>query len=61
MSSLLSGTKIAVLGGDDRELILIDELVKRAVLKVAGFPSSKLCDGASAVNSVEDACREQKS
>ncbi|MDD3879295.1 MAG: dipicolinate synthase subunit DpsA [Syntrophomonas sp.] len=61
MSSLLSGKRIAVLGGDDRELILISELVKRgAILKVAGFPSSKLCDGASAVNSVEDACRDAK-
>jgi dipicolinate synthase subunit A len=61
VSSLLSGTKIAVLGGDERELILISELLKRgAILKVAGFPSSKLCDGASAVNSVEDACRDAK-
>ncbi|MDD4802505.1 MAG: dipicolinic acid synthetase subunit A, partial [Syntrophomonas sp.] len=35
MSSVLSGIKIAVLGGDDRELILISELVKRGATVVA--------------------------
>ncbi len=61
MSSLLSGIRITVLGGDDRELILIADLVQKgAILKVAGFPPSRLCEGAMAVNSVEDACREAK-
>ena len=43
MSSVLSGIKIAVLGGDDRELILVNELVKMgAAVVVAGFPRDKL-------------------
>jgi len=55
----LSGVKIAVLGGDDRELILISELVKMgATLAVAGFPRDKIVQGAFAVNSVETACKE---
>ncbi len=59
MSSVLSGVKIAVLGGDDRELILISELVKMgATLAVAGFPREKVVQGAFAVNSVETACKE---
>lgn len=59
MSSVLSGVKIAVLGGDDRELILISELVKMgATLAVAGFPRDKIVQGAFAVNSVETACKE---
>ncbi len=61
MSSLLSGIKIAILGGDERELILIAELVKRgAIIKVAGFPSFQLSVGAMAVSSVEEACWETK-
>jgi dipicolinate synthase subunit A len=59
LSSVLSGVKIAVLGGDDRELILISELVKMgATLAVAGFPRDKIVQGAFAVNSVETACKE---
>ncbi|NLF45698.1 MAG: dipicolinate synthase subunit DpsA [Syntrophomonadaceae bacterium] len=59
MSSVLSGVKIAVLGGDDRELILISELVKMgATIAVAGFPREKVVQGAFAVNSVEKACKE---
>jgi len=55
----LSGVKIAVLGGDDRELILISELVKMgATLAVAGFPRDKIVQWAFAVNSVETACKE---
>ena len=58
MSSVLSGVKIAVLGGDDRELILISELVKMgATLAVAGFPREKITQGAFTVNSVETACK----
>ncbi|MDD3269199.1 MAG: dipicolinate synthase subunit DpsA [Syntrophomonadaceae bacterium] len=59
MSSVLSGTKIAVLGGDERELILISELVKMgATVAVVGFPKGKMAHGASPVNSVEEACKE---
>lgn len=57
MSSVLSGIKIAVLGGDDRELILICELVKMgATVVVAGFPRGKVPHGAFTVNTVEEAC-----
>jgi len=59
LSSVLSGVKIAVLGGDDRELILISELVKMgATIAVAGFPREKMVQGAFAVNSVETACKD---
>lgn len=56
MSSLLSGIKIAVVGGDDREIFLINELVKMgATVVVAGFPREKTCPGALVVNTVEEA------
>ncbi|MBO8159403.1 dipicolinate synthase subunit DpsA [Thermosyntropha sp.] len=59
MSSVLSGIKIAVLGGDDRELILISELVRMgATLVVAGFPKEKVGHGAFVVKSVEEACKD---
>lgn len=59
VSSVLSGLKIAVLGGDDRELILICELVKMgATVAVAGFPKEKVAHGAFSVNSVEEACKD---
>ncbi|HCF50414.1 MAG TPA: dipicolinic acid synthetase subunit A [Syntrophomonas sp.] len=59
MSSVLSGIKIAVLGGDDREAILVHELVKMgATVTVAGFPRDMVCHGALPVNTVEDACKE---
>lgn len=59
MSSVLSGVKIAILGGDDRELILISELVKMgATLVVAGFPKEKIVHGAFTVNTVEKACKD---
>lgn len=58
MSTVLSGLKIAVLGGDARELILIAELVKMGTtVAVAGFPKEKVPPGAYCVNTVEDACR----
>lgn len=59
MSSVLSGIKIAVLGGDDREVILVHALVTMgATVTVAGFPRDMVCHGALAVNSVDEACRE---
>lgn len=59
MSSVLSGIKIAVLGGDDREIILVSELVKMgATVVVAGIPRDKIGHGAFTVNNIEDACKE---
>ncbi|SHH06157.1 dipicolinate synthase subunit A [Thermosyntropha lipolytica DSM 11003] len=59
MSSVLSGTKIAVLGGDDREIILISELVKMgATVVVAGFPKEKVGHGAFVVKNAEEACKD---
>ncbi|NLB17522.1 MAG: dipicolinate synthase subunit DpsA [Syntrophomonadaceae bacterium] len=59
MCSILSGIKIAVLGGDDRELILVEELVRiGATVAVAGFPKERVCHGAFVVNSVEQACKD---
>lgn len=61
MSSVLSGIKIAVLGGDDREIILISELVKMgATVVTAGIPRDRICHGAFSVNTVEDACKESE-
>jgi len=58
VSSPLSGVKIAVLGGDDRELVLISELVRMsATVVVVGFPRDKIVHGAFAVNTVEEACK----
>lgn len=58
MSSALSGVKIAVLGGDDRELILIAELVTLgATVTVVGFPREKLKHGAFVGKSVEEALK----
>ncbi|MGI5879779.1 MAG: dipicolinate synthase subunit DpsA [Syntrophomonadaceae bacterium] len=59
MSSVLSGVKIAVLGGDDRELVLITELVKMgATVGVVGFPRDKVAHGAFVINTVEEACKD---
>jgi len=59
VSSALSGIKIAVLGGDDRELILTNELVKMgATVVVAGFPKDKVGPGAFVVYTVEEACKD---
>ena len=55
MSSALSGVKIAVLGGDDRELILASELVTLgATVTVIGFPRERLKHGAFISKTVED-------
>jgi dipicolinate synthase subunit A len=59
VSSVLSGVKIAVLGGDDRELILVSELVKMgATVAVAGFPQDSIGPGAFMVHTVDEACKE---
>jgi dipicolinate synthase subunit A len=58
LSSILSGIKIAVVGGDNREIILISELVKMgATVVVAGFPKEKISYGASVVRNLEEALR----
>lgn len=58
MSSALSGVKIAVLGGDDRELILAAELVTLgATVTVAGFPRERIKHGAFVGRTVEEALR----
>lgn len=57
MSSVLSGIKIAVVGGDDRELVLISELVKMgATVVVTGFPKDRVGHGVFSVSTVEEAC-----
>lgn len=59
MSSVLSGIKIAVLGGDDRELILVAELVRMgATVVVAGFPRERVGHGAFVATQLIDACKE---
>ena len=61
VSSVLSGVKIAVVGGDDRELILVDELVKMgATVVVAGFPREKVGHGAFVVNTVEEVSKDME-
>jgi len=58
VSSALSGIKIAVVGGDDRELVLISELVRLgATISVVGFPRNLVKQGSYVVNTVEEACR----
>jgi len=58
VSSALSGIKIAVVGGDDRELVLISELVRLgATISVVGFPRNMVKQGSYVVNTVEEACR----
>jgi dipicolinate synthase subunit A len=42
MRQLLEGIRIAVIGGDDRELVLIPELIRLgAIVKVAGYPADR--------------------
>jgi len=58
MSSALSGIKIAVAGGDDREIVLISELIRLgATITVVGFPREKVGHGGYVVSSVEEVCR----
>ncbi len=59
MSSVLSGIKIAVLGGDDREIILIAELVRMgATVAAVGFPREKIGHGTFLATNVEDALKD---
>ncbi len=59
MSSVLSGLKVSVLGGDARELILVSELVAMgATVVVAGFPKEMVSPGAYVAASVEEACKD---
>ncbi len=59
MSSVLSGIKIAIIGGDERELILTAELVKMgATVAVAGFPRDMVGHGAFTVDSIMEACQD---
>ncbi|KKM10923.1 dipicolinate synthase [Clostridiales bacterium PH28_bin88] len=56
MNGVLSGVKVAVLGGDDRELVLIPELVKLgADVRVAGYPPREEIKGAVLRESVVEA------
>jgi dipicolinate synthase subunit A len=55
----LSGIQVAVLGGDDRELVLIPELVKMgAKVAVTGYPERPELAGAHLVGSVAEALTE---
>jgi dipicolinate synthase subunit A len=56
MSIGLEGKKVAVLGGDDRELVLIPELVRfGAEVRVAGFGSHQVAAPAILCNTPENA------
>ncbi|MGE5379614.1 MAG: dipicolinate synthase subunit DpsA [Methylocystaceae bacterium] len=58
MSTALSGIKTAVIGGDDREIILMTELVKMgATVTAVGFPRDKVSYGICLVKTVEDALK----
>ncbi len=52
----LRGRKLAVLGGDARELVLIPELIRQgALVNVAGFPELEDLKGARIFETVEEA------
>lgn len=56
MKKILSGVNIAVLGGDDRDLVLIEELLSAgAALAVAGFPQLKPRERLRVMATVADA------
>ncbi|MHB1125539.1 MAG: dipicolinate synthase subunit DpsA [Bacillota bacterium] len=58
MGQILAGLTISVLGGDDRELVLIPELVKLgASVVVAGFPSRSELNGTRIVQGVDEAIK----
>ncbi|MDO4539684.1 MAG: dipicolinate synthase subunit DpsA [Syntrophomonadaceae bacterium] len=58
MSSALSGIKIAVLGGDARDLVLAEQLIRMgAVVVTVGLPRTRT-GRAVMLERVEDACRE---
>lgn len=55
----LTGTTIAVIGGDDRELVFIPELVKKgAVVKAVGFRADQLPDAVEISESIEQAVQD---
>ncbi|MGF7185739.1 dipicolinate synthase subunit A [Desulfitispora alkaliphila] len=60
MELKLNGINISVLGGDNRELVLIPQLIKLgAKVKAVGFPSSlHQLAGAEIINSIDDALEE---
>lgn len=59
MSSLLAGVTIAVLGGDDREVVLIPELLRLgARVTVAGNTKMAGCSNVLSLDTVEDAVRD---
>ncbi|NPV92258.1 MAG: dipicolinate synthase subunit DpsA [Firmicutes bacterium] len=52
----LSGVKIAVLGGDDRDLVLIPELIKSGMkINLVGFPELPELAGVNRCESIDDA------
>lgn len=56
MSAVLTGIMVAVLGGDDRELVLIPELVRLgADVRVVGYPPREEIKGALLAESVGEA------
>lgn len=56
MSQSLAGIKLAVIGGDARELILCEELTKKgAKVKVLGLPKEKLPNSVEVVDSIDEA------
>ncbi len=57
MNAVFSEFKIAVVGGDERELVLISKLVEMgASVAVAGFPRDKINNKAFHAQTVEEAC-----
>lgn len=58
MSTALSGVKTAIIGGDDREIVLMTELVKMgATVTAVGFPRDKVRYGICMVKTVEEALK----
>ncbi|MDS1029062.1 dipicolinate synthase subunit DpsA [Bacillota bacterium LX-D] len=59
MSNKLAGIALAVIGGDDRELVFIPELVKLgALVKVVGFPPRPELNGAFIINNLAQALKD---
>jgi dipicolinate synthase subunit A len=55
----LSGVKIAVLGGDDRELVLIPELIKLGMtINLVGYPEMPGLAGVNRCESIETALQD---
>lgn len=58
MNSVLSRIKTALVGGDERELILLSDLISKGVkVTVTGFPKEKIPNNASYVSTVAEACK----